>query len=67
MSLVEKVKTHLLDGQSITPLEALDLFGCFRLAALIHILRKEGMNIKTENVSKNGKRFAQYSLTEEPL
>ena len=47
---------HLKKGLSITPLEALNLCGCFRLAARIHDLRhKQGYdNIVTER--------AQYRL-----
>ena len=47
---------HLKKGLSITPLEALNRFGCFRLSARIHDLRhKQGYdNIVTER--------AQYRL-----
>ena len=31
----------LKSGQTITPIEALNKFGCFRLAAVVHRLRKE--------------------------
>ena len=34
-----KVKEHLNSGQSITPIEALERYGCFRLAAIIHTLK----------------------------
>ena len=36
--------------------------GVFRLAARIEELRKKGHNILTENVKKNGKEFARYTL-----
>ena len=29
-----RVREHLLSGQSLTPLEALHLYGCMRLAAI---------------------------------
>ena len=35
----------LKSGRTITPIEALNQFGCFRLAAIIHTLRKDGWNI----------------------
>lgn len=47
---------------SITPLEALTLFGCGRLAARIDDLRKMGYNIITEDENKNGKVYARYHL-----
>ena len=53
---------HLLYYKSLTPLEALNLYGCFRLSARILELRKKGYDIKTENITKDGKTFAEYSL-----
>lgn len=53
---------YLQAGNSITAVEALDKFGCFRLAARIDEFRKEGHNITTETVSQNGKEFARYHL-----
>ena len=44
-----KIKQHLESGQPITPIDALERYGCFRLAAIIHTLRHEdGMNIEKE-------------------
>ncbi len=43
--------------------DALNKFGCFRLAARIADLRNDGMNIKTTIVKlKNKKQVAQYSI-----
>lgn len=57
------VRQFLMDGNSITPLDALNKFGVFRLSAIIFDLRNEGMNIETEYVQNpNGKMFAKYSL-----
>lgn len=53
---------HLQSGKSITPLEALNLYGCFRLGARIWDLRNEGYDIEMELVNYNGKRFACYHL-----
>lgn len=52
-----------LKRKSITPLEALEHYGCFRLAAIIHRLRQRGHEIKTVDKTENGKTFAQYFLT----
>ena len=51
-----------MNGRSLTTLEALTMFGCFRLAARISNLREEGMDIHTEIVEINHKRVARYSL-----
>lgn len=57
---------HLKDGRSITPLEALDKFGCFRLGARIFELKEEGHPIEREMVeveTRDGTtRVARYSL-----
>lgn len=57
-----QILNHLQSGHTITPLEALDMFGCFRLGARIYDLKRAGYEIKTEMVTENGKRFARYSL-----
>ena len=59
-------KAYILDalksGAKITPITALNSFGCFRLAAVIHELRKEHEIITEEVSNSNGATFAQYSL-----
>lgn len=57
-----KIRKHPQDGRSITALDALNLYGCFRLSAHIHTLRNEGMDIVTDRIVRNGKWFALYSL-----
>lgn len=56
------IKGWLLNGNSITALDALNMFGCFRLSARISNLKEQGMNITTEMVEINDKRIAKYSL-----
>ena len=60
----QAIKEWLLSGKTITPLEALEHFGCFRLGAQIFNLKKEGMDIHTDNSvdEQTGKRYATYSL-----
>ena len=58
----KQILNHLESGKTITPIDALNLFGCFRLGARIHDLKSEGYDIKTEIRTVNGKRFAEYSL-----
>jgi hypothetical protein len=58
-----QVRHHLLQGKSITPLEALNKFGIFRLAAVVHELRNEGLDIITEKFQVSPKkRVAKYYL-----
>jgi len=57
------ILTHLQSGGSLTPRDALNLFGSFRLAAHIESLRKDGHNIFTHMVSENGKKYAKYIYT----
>ena len=57
----KNIKTHLEKVGFITPLEALQLYGCFRLASRIAELREEGLAIVTERPSV-GKQYAIYRL-----
>lgn len=64
MSQKDKIRKHLLSGQSITAGEALLVYGCFRLAARIRELREDGVLI--DAVMKrdaNGKHYANYRLS----
>jgi hypothetical protein len=57
------IKEWLLNGYSLTQLEALTQFGCFRLAARISDLRDKGLNVVTDMITlENGKRVARYIL-----
>lgn len=62
------IRQRLLDGGSITGMEALNEFGCYRLASRISDLRKAGLKIvkhmETGTNSVTGKpvSFARYSL-----
>ena len=58
----EAILRHLQSGKTITPLEALNLYGCFRLGARIWDLRDEGYVIRSENVKQGKKTFASYKL-----
>ena len=59
----QQILAHLQEGKTITPLEALDLFGVFRLAARIHDLREAGFPIECDKVEVGGgKSVARYRL-----
>lgn len=58
-----KIRDWLESGNTLTPMEALQMFGCFRLASRIHDLRSRGLNIAMKKIhGQNGKRYAQYSI-----
>lgn len=61
---IASVRAHLESGRSITPLEALRLYGSFRLGAIIYVLRERGLDIRTEFVrnERTKSRYAKYSL-----
>lgn len=56
------IKGWLLNGYSITQLDALNMFGCFRLAARIADIRDQGLDIVTDMITVNDKRVANYYL-----
>lgn len=60
----QMILEYLKSGKSITPLTALNKFGCFRLSARILNLREQGHAIITKNITRQGKTFAEYSLME---
>ena len=66
MSQEQQILEYLKTGKSITPLDALNKFGCFRLGARIWDLRKKGHHIEEMDTKLNGKRFARYFLATEP-
>ena len=61
MSHTMQILDHLT-SKPITAMDALNDYGCFRLAARINELRMSGHNIKTEIKNQDGKRYAMYYL-----
>lgn len=54
---------HLRAGRSITPIDALNLYKCFRLGARIFSIKKAGHEIEREMITvASGKRVASYRL-----
>lgn len=66
-SQMQAIKEWLEAGNPITPLVALEKFGCFRLSAQIFNLKKLGLNIKCKNDKdpRTGKRYGTYTLVKE--
>jgi len=59
----ERIREWLEEGNTLTALQALKMFGCMRLPSRINDLKKRGMNINSDRITlPNGKRVAQYSL-----
>jgi hypothetical protein len=52
---------HMKRGTRLTPMRALEWFGCFRLASVIHRLRLDGYDIKSEQVP--GERYHAYWIS----
>lgn len=61
MSQKDAILQHL-QRAPLTPIEALNKFDCFRLAARIEELRHKGYAISTSVRVEGGKRFAEYEL-----
>jgi hypothetical protein len=62
MTQTKEIQAHLEAGLTLTSLQALDLYGCFRLAARILDLREAGLDVHMRMVLNNDKRYAEYSL-----
>jgi hypothetical protein len=63
----EQILNHLQQRGSITPFEALQMYGCLRLGARVCDLRKEGYPILTRRADRKSKedkipRYAVYVL-----
>ena len=62
-SQANRILLWLKSGKRITAIEALENFGCFRLAARISDLREDGHNIVTDRVeTHSGSHIAEYRL-----
>ena len=58
----EEIKKHLLRGESLTGLQAIELYGVYRLSSVINRLRNENIPIETTIVycGNNQTQFARY-------
>ena len=66
MSDKERVLQHLKEYRTITPMDAIQLYGCLRLSARIWELKHEGHDITTEIVYDKDRfgepcHYARYS------
>lgn len=63
----QKIKEYLESGNTITQREAIDLFSAYRLAAVIHKLKKENMpieKVEKTHINNEGRniRYAEYKM-----
>ena len=62
-SQTDRILDYMLSGKSITPLEALDLFKCFRLGARIADIKARGYIVYSEFVTTDSqKKVKRYHL-----
>ena len=62
-----RIMNRLMERGTITPLEAIEDFGCTRLSQYIHLLRKDGVHIETEIITGRDRfgepmHYARYRL-----
>ena len=62
-----RILQHLEKNRSITAIQALEMYGCFRLASRIYDLKKRGFTIEKEMVERVNRYnekvlVAQYKL-----
>lgn len=62
VSQEKAILAHLRKGKTLTPLEALNKFSCFRLGARIFELKQAGHAIRSRMVKKGQKWVAEYSM-----
>jgi len=62
MTQSQTVLNHLTNNRKLTSIEAIGLYGITRLAAVVHLLKKQGFEITAER--KDGARatYSEYRL-----
>ena len=67
-SQLEKVRTYLKAGRTLTSAEARSRFGIKNLSARIFDLRRDGLTINTTPYTrKNGANAVKYALQTQPV
>ena len=61
----EQILAHLRKG-TLTPIDALNAYGVFRLAARVKDLRDQGHDVVTIREVQGEKTFARYMLRSDP-
>ena len=62
----KRIEKYLLSGRTLTPLDALYEFSCFRLSARIWDFKRQGLDIesRTRKITSDGKQkvVVEYKL-----
>ena len=56
------ILAYLKRGEKLTGIKALQLFGCFRLAARIYDLKCAGHTIESRMITERGKKCSEYYM-----
>lgn len=68
MSQASEILAALQAGETLTPMDALNRFGCFRLGARIYELIRDGHDIENiDYTTPDGKRVACYRMRQRGL
>ena len=62
MSQATTVLNHLTNNRKITSIEAIGLYGITRLSAVVHSLKKDGVNVGTTMKAGVKAPYAEYTL-----
>ena len=61
-----RIHEYMKQGNAITPLEALDKFGCFRLSERIREIERLGVPIvHGRHITPDGKRVGKYWIEQQ--
>lgn len=63
MTQCDAILAHLRAGNTLTPLEALQMFGTLALHSRANELRARGHDVKCTMVTRNGKRVGCYAIS----
>jgi hypothetical protein len=61
-SQCNSILKYLKSGSKISGIDALELFGCFRLPARIHDLKKRGFHILGAMEQRGNKKYKVYYM-----
>lgn len=65
MTQNQNILLDLKEGKKISPLSALQEYGCMRLAARIWDLRREGHDIQSVPVTNGKATWVEYKMAED--
>ncbi len=60
MSQTKQILDYMLAGNNISPIQALNMFGSFRLGARCYDIKKLGYPLESKMVVKGKKKWKEY-------